>query len=209
MYNFYNDVLNRAVESYWRAGEARKAFSEGDYDRFKKHAGAAAAGVFASVFWPAVVHNFIDPPQNHPDDPGWLKGLRYVVHPTAGLFPIVRDMANFFTGSDSPDVGLLTAAYKQLEQFPKEIITDLAHGRTLSPASKERLFKDGGTWLGALTGPPLKKPGEWAGAAYGLATGQEHIQGPVSAHDLVRFGTTRGHARTLQEYVQGQYDRRR
>lgn len=206
MYNFYNDVFNRAVESYWRAGEAKRAFKEGDYSRMAENMKLAAVGGFVSLVMPAVIHNIVDPPQTKPDDSMATRALKYVVHPYMSFFPFARDLAPFIMGEDSPDVGVLTTAFKQAGQFPKDMMNKHAFQ---DPTHVEKLWKDGGTWLGFLTGAPGTQMGRWASGLYGMGAGVEQPQGLVGAHDLFRFGTTRGHARTLEEYMQGGYDRRR
>jgi hypothetical protein len=151
------------------------------------------------------VHNLIDPPHQGQDDSTAMKTLRYIVHPYAGMFPIVRDFAAYMIGNDSPDVGLFTSGNKMVGSFVK----DFGKHEPFSVAHTEKLIRDGGSFLGILGGGPGQQLGRWAGAGYGWATGQEQVQGPVSAHALARFGTTKGHARTLDEWRQGQFDRRR
>lgn len=205
MYNFYNDVMNRAVESYWRAGEAQRAFKEGDYDRFKKQMKSAAVLGFTSLIMPAVIHNLVDPPKTDPNDSTLSKMAAYVVHPYTAFFPFIRDFVPFIMGNDSPDVGLYSAAYKEAGQLPKDLLSNKGNG----PAHTQKLLKDGGTWMGFLTGAPGTALGRWASGAYGYARGTERPQGLIGLHDMVRFGTTKGHARNLQDVLQGNYDRRK
>jgi hypothetical protein len=204
MYNFYNDVVNRAVEGYWRAGESVKAFKAEDYENMQRHMKAAAISGFASIIMPVVFHNLVEPPETHPDDSWPMRLLRDVAHPFSASLPIIRELVPFLMGSQSPDTGMFTTAAKEIAQFPKDTFQ-----KQTGPAHTEKLIRDGGTFLGVLTGVPGRQLGAWAGAGYGLSTGEEAPQGPWGAGDLERYGTTRGHSQTMDQYMQGQYDRRR
>jgi hypothetical protein len=205
MYNFYNEVMNRAVESYWRAQEGNRNWTQGDRIAAMKQYRTAMIGGFVALVMPAVIHNLVDPPKTDEKDSPVMKGFKYVVHPYSAFFPFIRDLVPFIMGEESPNVGLLTSAYEQAGQLPKDIVDGHAMD---TPAHKEKLIRDGSTFLGLTTGVPGSQLGRWAGGLYGMATGQEQPQGLVGLHDMVRFGTTKGHARTLQEYLQGGYDRR-
>lgn len=185
MYNFYNSVLNKAVESYWRAGEARRNWSEGDYDKMKTNMKGAAVGGFVALIVPAVIHDIVSPPKMNSDDSWEFRILKYMAGPMAAFIPGGANVAEYLTGSSTPDVGLQTAAMKQAFDFAR----DLTHKHVAGPATKEKLIRDGGSmmgWLGVGAGRQL---GAWAGGLYGMAAGRERPKSVADVHSMVRFGT--------------------
>ena len=185
MYNYYNTVLSRLAENYWRAGDAMRAFKEGDEERFKVQVKHVAAGMFVSAFWPALVHNLIDPPEKHPNDNKFIRGIRYVVHPASGLFPLMGNFTNYLFGTTSPDIGIYSEAAKAIGQLPKEALSHHAPGY----AHTRKLFEEGGTFLGEFGVGGGRQIGRWAGTAYGALHGQEHVRTPMDLQHIIRYGT--------------------
>lgn len=196
LYNFFNDVLNRAVETTWRAGEM--VGTRGRPTNWSLASGVAA-GMFATVIWPAIVENLVSPLPTEPGESTTKRVLKGSIHSTAAMIPVVRDFAEYLSGGDSPDVGLLTTEQKALGEAWK----DLWKKQPFNNAHAEKLIRDFGTTVGALTGAPGMQIGREAGFAYGLATGAEHPRGPWGWLVGGRYGTTKGHSQTLQDYMAG------
>lgn len=189
MYNFYNSVLNKAVESYWRAGEAAGAFKEGDYAKMQEHMKKAAVGGFVALVVPAVIHDLVSPPKTGPDDSWEFRMFKYIAGPMAAFIPTGANTVEYITGSSTPDVGLQTAAMKQAGDFIRDLT--LNHKHQTSAAANEKLIRDGGSFLGWLGVGAGRQLGVWASGAYGLETGREHPRSLLDAASMVRFGTVK------------------
>jgi hypothetical protein len=186
MYNFYNSVLNKSVESYWRAGEARRAWKEGDLVSARKNMKAAAVGGFVSLIMPPLIHDIVSPPHTTEDDSWEMRIFKYMIMPYASFVPMGGNIAEYLSGGSSPDFGLQTAAMKQAFDFARDFTHHGKHAD--SPAADEKKVRDGGAALGWLGLPAGRMLGNWAAGAYGLGTGNQQPQGFGDAWSMLRFG---------------------
>ncbi len=187
-HNFYNDILNRTIEAYWKAGVMTKAFKGGDMPKGLKFAPQVATGMFVGIAVPWIIHSLVDPPESHPNDSWLVKMARFLIHPASMYFPGARDFGNYIIGSDSPDVGMLTALYKETGQFAK----DWMKNEPLSVPHAQVMMRHFGGLIGALTGLPGRLIGNVGSSLYGMAQGTESPQGPGDVVSLYRHGTLRG-----------------
>lgn len=199
MYNFFNDILNRAVETTWKAGEMVGAVKDADWSKAGKLAPGVAAGVFVTAIWTAVVENLVSPVESEPGDSTAKRALKGSVHSVAAMFPVIRDFAAYVIGGNAPDIGLLTTEFKAFG----EVLKDFEKKAPFNGPHAEKLIRDFGTSAGALTGLPGMQIGREAGFAYGLASGQEHPRGPWGWMVGGRFGTIHGHSPTFSDYMAG------
>lgn len=204
VYNFFNDVMNRQVETVWKAGEALDLAKSGQKDKAMAMVPHLAAGVFAYAIWPALVENWVSPQDSEPED-GWGKKAAKGMAQTLGASWVgVRDLVNFAIEGGSPDVGLASTEVRSLV----DAFRDLQKKQPFSPQHAGKLISDASALVGSLTGVP-DQIGREARFGYGLAAGTEHPQGPWGWLVGARYGTTKGHSQTAQQYLQGQYDRSR
>jgi Large polyvalent protein associated domain 22 len=188
LYNFFNDVLNRAVETVWRAGDML-----GSRGRPKDWslAPGVVAGMFATAIWPAIVENLVSPLPNETGESTTKRVLKGSVHSIAAMFPVIRDFAEYVMGGDSPDVGLLTTEFKALGG----VLKDFEKKAPFNDAHAEKLIRDFGLAAGAVTGAPGLMIGREAGFGYGLASGHEHPHGAADWLVGARYGTVRKQGR--------------
>ncbi len=203
-YNFFSDIHNRQMETLWRAGEMLKLADPAQRKAGMAAAAAFGAGTFAYMIWPAVVESLVSPMPSEPQDSALKRALKQQVFTEGATLPVVRDLTNALLEAKDPAVGLMSTELKSLV----DMYRDFGKREPFSPLHAQKMIRDAGELTGALTGTPqqLFKEGS---AAYGLHAGTERPRGPWGWLTLGRFGTLKGHSATVEDYLQGRYDRRR
>ena len=77
IYNFFSDVMNRQMETIWKAGETKDLVKQGEWKEAAKTVPALTASLFAYAIWPAIVETWVSP-HPHKDD-GFAVGLLHFV----------------------------------------------------------------------------------------------------------------------------------
>jgi hypothetical protein len=202
VYNFFNDIMNRQMETLWKAGDALDLAKEGKHGEAMKAVPPLAAAMFAYAIWPAIVEQSVSPLPSSPQD-GWAKkAAKGMAYTASASWPIVRDVVNGMLEGKDPDVGLVTTMYKELT----DAVRDWNKKDRLNPQHAEKMIRDAGGLVGMLTGVP-QQPAKVAAGAYGVAQGSERPRGPWGWLVLGRYGTLKGHSQTFGDYLGGRYDR--
>lgn len=198
VYNFFNDVMNRQMETLWQAGEGLKLAKDANYDAAMKKAGVVSAGMFAYAVWPAIVENWVSPQPSNPQDSTMKRAAKAVAFTAGASWVGIRDLTNAILDARDPDVGLASTEGRQLT----ELWRDFGKKEPASLAHAQKMIRDAGGFIGALTGVPDQASKELS-AGYGLAQGTEHPRGPWGWLVLWRYGTGKGHSATMQDYMAG------
>jgi hypothetical protein len=202
VYNFFNDIMNRQLETVWKAGDALGLAKEGEHKAAMAMVPGLAASMFAYAVWPAIVEELISPLPSKPDDSTGKKVAKSAAYTLAASWPGVRDLVNGMLEGKDPDVGLTSTLYKEFTDPTR----DWTKQNWLSPQHASKLVRDIGGLSGVLTGIP-QQPWKEAAGAYGLAHGTERPRGPWGWLVLGRYGTLKGHSQTFGDYLEGRYDR--
>ena len=198
VYNFFNDILNRQLETLWRAAEAQRDIKLGDKSAAFKAIPAIAGGLFAYAIWPAIVEQLVSPSKSDPNDGLLKKMTKAVVFTESSTLPYVRDFAHFLIEGGDPSVGLVTTGYKELGN----IYRDFAKNQPFSPAHAQRMIHDWAGLAGMLTGMVPQSVGNVAEFGYGVAQGTEHPRGPWGWLVGLRYGTLKNHSPTFDRYME-------
>ncbi len=172
VYNFYSHMLQKSMEIYWRARDAKQLRNFGDIDKAREISKPIAGMTFAYVFWPAVVGTFaawVAGEISEEDDTTAGAFARQLVHHTAGNVPLVRDVVDGVMHKKDPQAGLLSTYYTLLNNFQRDI-------RKEDPLSDEhagRLIQDLSGTIGATLGLMPQQVGKWGRAIYDIHTGQQ------------------------------------
>lgn len=198
VYNFFNDVMNRQVETLWKAGEVLKLAKSGQHSAAMKASAGVIAGAFAYSVWPAIVENWVSPMPSNPNDSEMKKAAKAVAFTAGASWVGVRDLVNGILDARDPDVGLATTEGRMLFDF----IRDWGKKEPLTPMHAQKMIRDAGGMAGAFAGVPAQIA-KVASFGYGLAKGTEHPRGPWGWLVGARYGTIRGHSPTASDYMAG------
>jgi hypothetical protein len=202
VYNFFNDIMNRQMETLWKAGEAVDLAKEGQHGAAMAAIPAVAGGMFAYAIWPAIVEQMVSPLPSEPQDSWAHKAAKGLAYTASASWPGIRDVVNGMLEGKDPDIGLATTFAKEFT----DAVRDLNKKDWFSPQHAEKMIRDAGGLVGVLTGIPQQLAKELS-AAYGVATGHERPRGPWGWLVLGRYGTLKGHSQTGADYLAGRYDR--
>lgn len=199
IYNFWSEIMNRQMESIWRAGRAVDAVKEGD------HAAAMAQGkyligaAFAFVIWPAIVENMVSP-HPHKEEDSWAKKAGTQMMYTLGSSWVgIRDLAAAFSFGRDPQFGLTGTTYQTMSNLWR----DFNKQGVLTSENRGKLLQDGATLMGALTGMVPAQVGKVARFTHDVNVGKESPRGPWAWLTGLRYGTTKNHSQTFDEYMKG------
>lgn len=199
IYNFWSEIMNRQMESIWRAGRAVDAVKEGD------HAAAMAQGkyligaAFAFVIWPAIVENYVSP-HPHKEDDSWAKKAGTQMMYTLGSSWVgIRDLAAAFSFGRDPQFGLTGTTYQTMSNLYR----DFNKEDMLSKQNRGKLLQDGATLMGALTGMVPAQVGKAARFAHDVNTGKENPRNAWQWLVGLRYGTTNKHSQSFEQYMKG------
>lgn len=198
VYNFFNDIFNRQMETLWRAGEIKGLVKSGQHDAAMKVAAGVAVGMFAYSIYPAIVESLVSPQPSDPKDSWGKRAAKSLIYTEGATLPVIREFTNAILDAKDPDVGLLSTEGKAMY----EVARDWGKKEPLSPLHAEKMIRDAGMFAGAFTGVPEQVSKE-VSAGYGLAQGIEKPKGPWGWLVLGRYGTIRGHSQTFNDYLAG------
>ena len=198
VYNFFNDILNRQLETLWRAAEAQRDIKLGDRKAAMAAIPAIAGGLFAYAIWPAIVEQLVSPSKSDPNDGLLKKMAKAMAFTESSTLPYVRDFAHFLIEGGDPSVGLVTTGYKELGN----IYRDFAKNQPFSPAHSQRMIHDWAGLAGMLTGMVPQSVGNVSEFGYGVAQGTEHPRGPWGWLAGLRYGTLKNHSPTFDRYME-------
>jgi hypothetical protein len=202
VYNFFNDIMNRQMETLWKAGDAVGLAKEGQRGTAMAMVPGLAASMFAYAIWPAIVEQMVSPLPSKPDDSFAKKAAKGMAYTASASWPGIRDIVNGMLEGKDPDVGLLST----LGQEFTNAVRDFGKKDPVNTQHAEKLIRDAGGLVGVLTGVP-QQPAKELSAAYGVSQGAERPRGPWGWLVLGRYGTLKGHSQTAGDYLGGRYDR--
>lgn len=204
IYNFFNDIFNRQLETVWRAGEMVGEAKAGDKAAAWKHVPEIAGGLFAYAIWPAIVEQVVQnlfaakTPQDKKES--WTeKIIKGGAHMESSTLPFVRDFANFLVEGGEPTMGLAGTALKEIGHS----IGDITKKEPLSPQHAQRMIHDWAGLAGMMTGVVPQAAGNVASFGYGVHKNIEHPKGPWGWIVGPKTGTLRGRPSTFQNYWEG------
>lgn len=199
VYNFFNHIMNRQAEMIWKSGEMMDLVKEGEWGAASKAMGPIAAQLFSYVLFPALIEELVTPlPEGK--EHNWAKTAAKGLAFTLGASWVgVRDIVNALLRGSDPSVGLLSTAFKTGTDFARDF------GKK-SPLSKDhagRLIRDGSVLFGLLTGLPGQQMGRVGQFAHGVSAGVDKPKGPWGWLVGLRYGTTKKHSQTFDDWMKG------
>jgi hypothetical protein len=198
VYNFFSDIMNRQMETLWKAGEAVDLAKEKEFKAAMATVPALTASLFAYAVWPAIVEHLVSGEGDEKDS--WAKTAALAMTRTAASSWVgVRDAMNWLLLGYDPQFGLAGTAMKELLSVYKDLGKD--HPFRKDHAGK--LIQDGAAFVGATTGLVPAQIGRVGRYVHDVNVGLEHPRGPWAWLTGLRFGTTKDHSTTFERYMKG------
>jgi hypothetical protein len=200
VYNFFSDIMNRQMETIWRAGEIKDLVKDGDRKGAMKAAGGFTASLFAYAVWPAIVENLVSGGEPEDEKKPWAyKAAKQMTQTASSSWPGVRDLVNGIVYGKDPQYGLTGTAYQEVSNALRDLSKD-------HPFAKEhagKLLQDAAGFVGEASGLVPLQVGKSARFLHDVKTGQEHPRGAWSWLTGMRFGTTKGHSTSAENWWKG------
>ena len=199
IYNFWSEIMNRQMETLWRAGRAADMVKEGDYGAAMSQGKYIAGAAFAFVIWPAIVENMVSP-HPHKEDDSWAKKAGTQLMYTLGSSWVgIRDIAAGLSFGRDPQFGLTGTTYQTVTNLWR----DMNKPGVLSKENRGKLLQDGATLMGALTGMVPAQVGKAARFTHDVNTGKENPRNAWQWLVGLRYGTTDKHSQNFEQYMKG------
>lgn len=199
VYNFFSDIMNRQMETIWKSGEILDRVKEGEKKAAMAAAGSMTASMFAYAVWPAIVEHMVSGQAEDEHEPWALSASKAMVRTAASSWVGVRDFVNWMLYGFDPQLGMAGTAMKELGSA----VNDLKKDHPFRKDHAGRILQDGAGMIGAMTGMMPQQVGRTARYLHDVNVGIEHPRGPWEWLVGLRFGTTKGHSRTAEDYLKG------
>jgi hypothetical protein len=199
VYNFFSDIMNRQMETIWKSGEILDRAKEGEKKAALAAAGTMTASMFAYAVWPAIVEHMVSGQAEDEHEPWGVAAGKAMVRTAASSWVGVRDFVNWMLYGFDPQLGMAGTAMKELGSA----VNDLKKDHPFRKDHAGRIIQDGAGMVGAMTGMMPQQVGRSARYLHDVDAGIEHPRGPWEWLVGLRFGTTKGHSRTVEDYMKG------
>jgi len=200
IFNFWSDILNRQFETYWKAGEAIDAAKEGNRAEAMKYSKQVAAGLFTYWVWAAYIEHAVS--GGGDKDESWGAAVaKSLLHTSTGGWFGIRDATSMIERSQGgdPQIGLAGTAFGHV----LKVFTDFTKDDPLNKKHLGRVLQDGASFLGATTGLVSDQMGRAARYIHDVNVGIEHPKGLWDWMIGLRFGTTKKHSRSPEDWWKG------
>jgi hypothetical protein len=199
IYNFWSDILNRQIETVWKAGDMYKLTDGNPVQKGLATMPTILGGALAYVIWPAIVENMVSP-HPHKEDESWAsKTGKSLVFTLSGGWPIMRDIGSAMAMGRDPQMGFTGTAL----MTGYNVIRDLMKDEPFNKEHAGRLIQDWATVAGALTGGPGAQVGRVLRFGHDVYTGKENPRNAWQWAVGLRYGTTNKHSQSFDEYWKG------
>jgi len=201
IYNFFSDVMNRQMETVWKAGETKDLVKKGEWGAAAKTVPALTASLFAYAIWPAIVETYVSP-HPHKDDDSWVKKAAVSMGFALGSSWVgVRDIASAMAMGRDPQFGLTGTAYQTMVNTFK----DLAKNEPFNKEHAGKILQDAGIMVGGLTGMLPAQVSKAGRFMFDVSTGKENPRNTWQWLTGLRYGTTEKHPQNFTDYMKGKH----
>ena len=201
IYNFFSDVMNRQMETVWKAGETKDLVKKGEWGAAAKTVPALTASLFAYAIWPAIVETYVSP-HPHKDDDTWVKKSAVSMGFALGSSWVgVRDIASAMAMGRDPQFGLTGTAYQTMVNTFK----DLAKNEPFNKEHAGKILQDAGIMVGGLTGMLPAQVSKAGRFMFDVSTGKENPRNTWQWLTGLRYGTTEKHPQNFTDYMKGKH----
>ena len=201
IYNFWSEIMNRQVETIWKAGEAAKMTGGGTLAKGMATVPVIAGGMMAYVIWPAIVESFVSPEDHEDHDPWAKKAAKQLTFTLGSSWVGVRDAVSALTHGRDPQYGLAGTAGRAFT----DVVRDFNKTDAFSRERRGKFLRDAGMLIGAATGTLPAQVSKGVQFGHDVAVGKEHPRNVWQWLVGARYGTTDKHSKSFEDYMKGKY----
>lgn len=188
-FTFFNDLLNRQVETIWKAGEAIGKAKEGDRAEALKDGKDVVWRIIAYAVVPTVIEELVTPQLSDSHESFLVKAAKAVLFTGSASWVFARDIVNAMLNNRDPSAGLLSTVLKA----PVDEVRDMSSVR-LKPGT---VIKHSTQLAGILAGI---MPAQ-VGRSSAFLVSKEHPKGPWGWMVGLRYGTLDKHSPTFEKWL--------
>lgn len=196
VYNYFSDIMNRQMETIWKAGETLDMVKDKEWKLAAKSTPPLIASVFAYAIWPAIVEHLVQPAPSDEKESWAVKSAKGMAFTLGASWVGVRDFVSAFVFAKDPQAGLTGTAMRQIYDIARDFNKD-------KPLSKDHAgltIQHGAQFVGALTGMLPAQVGRSGHYLHDVYRGLEHPKGTWEWLVGLRYGTTKNHSKTWEKY---------
>jgi predicted GNAT family acetyltransferase len=200
LYGFFSHMFQKQYEMAWKAKDAMGLAKEGEKLEAAKRIPELASLFLSYVILPAVIEELVTPYTNSERDSWGKKIAKTLVYGISSSTIGARDFIHGFIGGRDQQVGLMGTMFQLISNVGK----DLGKGAQTftDPARQAKFANHVLTMFGLLTGLTNASEGKMAEYAWRVNKGLEKPKGPWELLTGARYGTTKGHSKTANQYLQ-------
>lgn len=198
LYGFFSHIMNRQYEMGWRAKETLEKVGAGEYAEATKDLPKLTGMLFSYVVFPAIIEELVTPLSNDDRESWGKKSAKMLTFSLSSSWVGIRDVVSAALHGRDPSAGLLATGAKMVTDMSR----DLSRGKeAFDRYHAGALIQHTATAIGGLAGVTNAQEGRVARFMYNLYTGQERPKGPWQYLVGLRFGQTKGHTQTFDDFL--------
>jgi hypothetical protein len=200
LYGFFSHMFQKQYEMAWKAKDAMGLAKAGEYAEATKRIPELASLFLSYVILPAIIEELVTPYTNSEKDSWGAKAAKTLAYGISSSTLGLRDFVHGFINVRDPSAGLVGTMFKTISDVAK----DLGRGAVTftDPARQGKMINHTISMFGLLTGLTNASEGKMAEYLWRVNNNLEKPQGPWEVATGLRYGTTKGHSKTLSKYIE-------
>jgi hypothetical protein len=198
LYGFFNHMQQKQYEIAWRYKDAMGMAKQGDYAEALKAGVVPTRMLVGYLIIPALIEELVTPYSNNDKESWGVKAAKTLGLGLSSSLVGVRDFAHGLLGGRGGEAGLISTAMSSITN----VAHDIGKGKITDKASAGKVFHDVIALNGLLNGLTNNQEGKIVEYLTNYFQGHEKPKGPWSVATGLRYGHTKGHSQSLNEYVQ-------
>jgi hypothetical protein len=200
LYGFFSHIMQKQYEIGWRTKDAFGLAKEGDMAEALAKTPKILGMVFSYVIMPALIEETVSPYTNAEHDSWGKKAAKTLITGLSSSVIGVRDIAYALMNQRDPQGGILSDTMKGFT----DPIRDLASGKVFTPAKAGDFLKHLTIAAGYATGITNAQEGKAGEMVYNYFHNQEHPHGPWQWAVGLRYGKTKGHSTSFDDWLKSE-----
>lgn len=183
----------------WKARDAYGLAKEGEIKEATKRIPELASLFVSYVIIPAVIEELVTPYTNSERDSWGMKVAKTLAFGVSSSTIGVRDFIHAYINVRDPQAGLAGTMFKTIS----DVARDIGRGPQAfqNPDRQAKMITHTFSLFGLLTGLTSASQGKMAEYFWRVQNKLERPKGPWEVGVGLRYGTTKKHSKTLEEYL--------
>jgi Large polyvalent protein associated domain 22 len=197
LYGFFSHIMQKQYEIAWRTKEAFGMAKEGDVGEALAKTPKILGMVFAYVVAPALIEEMVSPYTNSEKDSWGKKAAKTLITGMSSSVIGLRDLVYALMNQRDPEGGIVSDTMKGFT----DPVRDLASGNAFTVPKAGDFLKHMTIATGYATGLTNAQEGKSAQFIWNYFHNQEHPQGPWQELAGLRYGKSKGHSKSFDEWL--------